>query len=622
MNIFGAISGNGAEVDSDHNLKIQIRPVAITPNGSAFQATAAWLPSGSNTGSAGYPSANTWIATGSTTANTLQGAMTLLPNGKVLLALGNGTSTCNLYDPNTGTWTATGSTTAASTLGAMCLLPNGNVLYALGNGTAVCNIYEVSSGAWKVTGSTTSANNSNTGTAGCMCLLPNGKVLYVLNSGVCNLYDPLKGTWTLANPAPALNNYPSMIVLPPSSVPSPGGGYNNYNVSNEVLLITGSTTTTALYNITTGYWGINTSLPAAAQASSMCVLPSGMVLLINGSGSTNSYLFNSINTDPFSANSWQAVSGALVDNAQSAPMTLLPNGNVLAVMGDGTTACQIFDTVSYSWSIGPNLPSSSFYPMTCLLPNGQVLCVAGNTGTATYLYTPSLGFTSNTNSYSVGSVSSNSDLLSLFWSNNSKVCLIRKIRVQAFNSGGNSGWSGGTGPIDLGIFFARNYTSPDTGIAGFGMPYSSNNAGTSFQSPSINLAYQGSLSGTPNSIQFAGGNTNSNKVRTSLQQSVMSDLRFGQGGALLQGSYTLDLFPIARVQGNLTSSNGQIFGYGTDGSGFINLLDRPAGTYPLVLAQNEGIVIQSLNVPFSLTGTNTDSLNLVFEIEWEEVSSY
>jgi Kelch motif/Galactose oxidase, central domain len=60
----------------------------------------------------------------------------LLPNGKVLVAGGVGTSgflsSAELYDPASGTWTATGSLTTAREVHTATLLPNGKVLVAGG----------------------------------------------------------------------------------------------------------------------------------------------------------------------------------------------------------------------------------------------------------------------------------------------------------------------------------------------------------------------------------------------------------------------------------------------------------------------------------------------------------
>src|SRR5439155_5187491 len=78
---------------------------------------------------------------------------TLLPNGKVLVAGGAGTSgdlaSAELYDPATGTWTATGSLITARDNHTATLLPNGKVLVAAGfNGgvLASAELYDIGPG--------------------------------------------------------------------------------------------------------------------------------------------------------------------------------------------------------------------------------------------------------------------------------------------------------------------------------------------------------------------------------------------------------------------------------------------------------------------------------------------
>ncbi len=62
---------------------------------------------------------------------------TLLPNGKVLVAGGFGSSgplaSAELYDPATGPWSPTGSLATARYVHTATLLPNGKVLVAGGD---------------------------------------------------------------------------------------------------------------------------------------------------------------------------------------------------------------------------------------------------------------------------------------------------------------------------------------------------------------------------------------------------------------------------------------------------------------------------------------------------------
>src|SRR4029077_14156596 len=71
----------------------------------------------------------TFSNTGSLNTARSSHTATLLPNGKVLVAGGQGTgvvfTSAELYDPASGTWTATGSLNTARVLHTATLLPNG-----------------------------------------------------------------------------------------------------------------------------------------------------------------------------------------------------------------------------------------------------------------------------------------------------------------------------------------------------------------------------------------------------------------------------------------------------------------------------------------------------------------
>src|SRR5450631_1128079 len=137
--------------------------------------------------------------TGSLAAARRNHTATLLPNGKVLVAGGQNSSSllasAELYDPASGSWTATGNLTNARELHTATLLPNGKVLVAGGQNSgsvlASAELYDPVSGTWTATGSLGAAREYHTAT-----LLPNGKVLIAAGlSGrsllaSAELYDP------------------------------------------------------------------------------------------------------------------------------------------------------------------------------------------------------------------------------------------------------------------------------------------------------------------------------------------------------------------------------------------------------------------------------------------------
>jgi hypothetical protein len=125
---------------------------------------------------------------------------TLLPNGKVLVAGGDGgISTAELYDPATGTFSFTSSMMTARTGHTATLLGNGKVLIAGGNGGILtAELYDPATGTFSFTKDPMGTYNRVEPTA---TLLPNGKVL--IAGGNVNpyevdrvqLYDPAAGTF-------------------------------------------------------------------------------------------------------------------------------------------------------------------------------------------------------------------------------------------------------------------------------------------------------------------------------------------------------------------------------------------------------------------------------------------
>jgi hypothetical protein len=124
--------------------------------------------------------AGAWAATGSLNTVRDDDTATLLNNGQVLVAGGDGNSgylsSAELYNPATGIWTATGSLNTARDDDTATLLNSGQVLVAGGRGPsgllASAELYNPATGIWTATGSLNTARYEDTAT-----LLNNGQVL-------------------------------------------------------------------------------------------------------------------------------------------------------------------------------------------------------------------------------------------------------------------------------------------------------------------------------------------------------------------------------------------------------------------------------------------------------------
>ena len=130
------------------------------------------------------PASGTWSTTGSMAVGRRYGfPLTLLPDGKVLVAGGTTswtatlTDKAELYDPDTGIWTPTSPLPTTRSSHSATLLPSGKVLVAGGNDTPVniaslAELYDPAAGSWSPTGSLTAPRTGHRA-----ALLLDGRVL-------------------------------------------------------------------------------------------------------------------------------------------------------------------------------------------------------------------------------------------------------------------------------------------------------------------------------------------------------------------------------------------------------------------------------------------------------------
>ena len=156
--------------------------------------------------------AGTFTAVGNMTTARAAHTATLLLNGKVLIAGGEGDgfqalASGELYDPSTRTFTPTGSMITPRYGHSATLLADGRVLIAGGaqntNAGAfvfTAEIYDPSTGAFTATGDLTSTGGEVYALPGDVtALLPNGRV-FVAAANNAEIYDPNSGTFTPAGP--------------------------------------------------------------------------------------------------------------------------------------------------------------------------------------------------------------------------------------------------------------------------------------------------------------------------------------------------------------------------------------------------------------------------------------
>jgi N-acetylneuraminic acid mutarotase len=190
------------------------------------------------------PATNTWSFTGGLNVARRDHAMTLLPNGKVLVTGGLDAadgllSSAELYDPATGTWTLAAGMSTARVSHTATSLGDGKVLVVGGLesdpvGAASAELYDPATGTWSTTGGMTSPRRWHTAN-----LLRDGRVLvaggYHDYTGIqfaAELYDPATGTWSTTE-AMRTDRYKHASVLLGDTVLIMGGVSNNDNAAAE-----------------------------------------------------------------------------------------------------------------------------------------------------------------------------------------------------------------------------------------------------------------------------------------------------------------------------------------------------------------------------------------------------
>ncbi len=279
-------TGNFSNARQFHTAVLLTNGKVLVTGGLLF-ASGRFTPT--NTAELYDPATGMWSNTGAMSVPRQAHTMTLLPNGKVLVATGSNTNlnappfltpvkSCELYDPATGTWTLTGELALPRTTPNATLLPNGKVLLAGGTDnnttddpTNKAELYDPATGQWSATGNMTVARDLATDT-----LLPNGKVLLAGGYGnqlallkAADLYDPAAGTWSatseigktrVGHTATLLNNGKVLVAA----------GYDDFDTAAAF-------TNAELYTSGDATVGVLASVSAASFAASGPLAPESIV---------------------------------------------------------------------------------------------------------------------------------------------------------------------------------------------------------------------------------------------------------------------------------------------------------------------------------------------------------
>lgn len=163
-------------------------------------------------------------------------------------------------------------------------------------------------------------------------------------------------------------------------------------------------------------------------------------------------------------------------------------------------------------------------------------------------------------------LAASSPIYAFRWTSSTKLALIRRVRISAWSLG--TGFTAGIALFDM--FAERSWTVADTG-------------------------------GTTDTITG-----NNSKLRTSMGNTGLSEIRHSSTATLTAGTRTADTQPVDTLVANVPTTVNFSFALGQ------KIFEASQFDHPLTLAQNEGFVIQA-TVP--ATGTWTWAITP----EWDEV---
>lgn len=342
------------------------------------------------------PLSNGWTAAAPMATPRSVHSAVLLGDGSVLVSGGRFgkpnvgftyLDTAERYDPQADAWTPAGTLLNGLAYHSMTLLPDGRVLLAGGVNSSselrTVQVYDPAANAWTEVAPMGTFRHAHTAT-----LLPSGKVAVVGGFGgivgnaqsqsSAETYDPASDAWTPEPYSMAIRRDSHTATLLADGQVLIAGGYDNSPDPDY-----GLPAATEILDASAAFWNVAGPLATPRFMHTATLLRNGDVLVAGGTSNGGGDI-GAVERYSAQTNSWSAT-GALNTPRYLNTATLLLSGDVLVTGGFNggyaNDSAERYSPKTGTWTLLPApMAAQRVYHTATLLPDGKVMLIGGVNG--------------------------------------------------------------------------------------------------------------------------------------------------------------------------------------------------------------------------------------------------